>query len=168
MLLWKVGNNSIILPWTCISYYFLNDFYDATYFSQLTLLHVSIYFSSSTFLSSRYSFTKSFSLYCFTTARDTLDLIGEFLHRICGCWLVLMIVRHCLSNYACVFDLIGLVLACYQILVMSRIVGFLIIFGVFAYANLGSWCGEFFQDLFVSFQDLSGHLGFDMDFSILR
>ena len=24
----KVGNNSIILPWTCISYYFLNDFYE--------------------------------------------------------------------------------------------------------------------------------------------
>ena len=42
----KVGNNSIILPWTCISYYFLNDFYEvrlknavATHFKNIHTVH---------------------------------------------------------------------------------------------------------------------------------
>ena len=48
MLLWKVGNNSIILPWTCISYYFLNDFYEvrlknavATHWKNIHTVHKS-------------------------------------------------------------------------------------------------------------------------------
>ena len=42
----KVGNNCIILPWTCISYYFLNDFYEvrlknavATHFKNIHTVH---------------------------------------------------------------------------------------------------------------------------------